>query len=230
MSFEGRESIHEQGSAEWLSDRMGCITGSIVGEIMPGVRGGAPQSRKKLLYKKAVEYMAEVDESQPINRKYAEWGHEWESEACMEVEQFLKENSYEDIKFREVGLVRSDFNNLVASSLDRIDLTGNYALEVKCPYYMSSHLKHINEKPVINCKTSGIEKNYYWQPRHHMLCTGAEWCIWGSYHPYFEPQKLYIEIIKRDEEEMELLKNTCNEFIEDMKEICKNIYKKDLIK
>lgn len=220
-----REIENEQGSDEWLDDRMGCMTGSIVGEIMPGKCGGVPATRKKLLYKKAVEYLAGVDESQPIKRIYADWGHEWEAEACQAVEDYFTDNDEltEEVKFREVGLIKSEFSDLVASSLDRIDLTGKYALEVKAPYYMSSHIKHMTEKPIINLASSGMEKNYYWQPRHHMLVTGAEWCIWASYHPHFKPQKLYIEIIKRDEEEMKQLKEACESFVNDMKELCREI-------
>lgn len=227
MDFGDRESKHPQGSDEWLVDRYGCLSGSTVGEIMPGKRGGVPSTRKKMLYKKTIEHVASVDESQPIPKRYADWGHEWEAEACRAVEDYLNTNGEltDKVKFREVNLIKSDFNDLVASSLDRIDITHKYALEVKCPFYMSSHIKHITEKPALNCASSGMEKNYYWQPRQHMLVTGAEWCIWASYHPHFTPRPLYIEIIQRDEEEMKQLKEACESFIVDMKKMCKEVIK-----
>ncbi len=223
MSWTDRESDFEQGTDEWLKDRMGKLTGSIVGEIMPGARGGKPVSRKKLLYKKAIEYMAGVDESKPIPKLYADWGHEYEAEACQAIQDELNGSMVEDLEFQEVNLITSEFSPLVASSLDRFDINGKYAVEVKCPFYMSSHIKHMKENPVINCRSDA--KNYYWQVRHHMLCTGAEWCIWGSYHPHFEPKKLHIEIIKRDEDEMELLKTECLSFVDDMRSLCKDIMK-----
>lgn len=223
MSVFDREIKTIQGSPEWHKSRMGRLTGSIVGEIMPGVRGGSPASRKKLLYKKSIEYLSGVDESTPIPQKYADWGHEHEAEACDALEVHCKEEISKDIEFAEVGLIKSDFNDLVASSLDRISTCGKFAIEVKCPFFMSSHIKHMLEKPVVKLTSDSQSKTYYWQIRHHMLITGATHGIWATYHPHFLPCKLHVEVIERDEEEMEKLKYNCLAFVEDMRAMCKDL-------
>jgi len=213
--WKERELEFEQLSDEWFAARMGKITGSIVGQIMPGVRGGKPTGYKNLLYKKAIEYLAGVDESDPIPERYANWGHEYEPEALEAVNDLKKWD------FKKVGLINSDFNNLVASSPDA--MSRGTALEIKCPFYMYSHIKMIDQEPAINLKSDTQSKSYYWQIRHHMLVTGAEWAVFASYHPNFKPKKLHITVIQRDEEEMQKMKDVCNSFIEDMREICRKI-------
>ena len=228
MTWRDREIVAAQLSDEWFQARFGCITGSVVGEIMPGTRGGQPLGRQKLIYRKAVEYMASVDESQPIPAKYANWGHEHEGEAI----QALSEAT--GFEFIETGLIKSDFNDLVATSPDSMSvcqLIGHFtvdkAVEVKCPYYMNQHIKFMLERPGINLKSSQQEKVYYWQARHHMLVTGAEECIWATYHPYFKPKPLHYEIVERDENEMKLMKEICEEFVDDMKQVCREILSKE---
>lgn len=220
MSWRDREIVAAQLSDEWFEARFGCITGSVVGEIMPGTRGGKPTGRQKLVYRKAVEYMASVDESQPIPARYANWGHENEGPA---MQAMSEASGYE---FIQTGLIKSDFNDLVATSPDGMSVCHKPA-EVKAPYYMNQHIKFMLERPVINLKSSQQEKVYYWQVRHHMLVTGAEECIWATYHPYFEPKKLHYEIVERDENEMKLMKEVCEEFIHDMKEVCKKVLSKE---
>ena len=220
MTWRDREIVAAQLSDEWFLARYGCITGSIVGEIMPGTRGGKPLGRQKLIYRKAVEYMASVDESQPIPAKYANWGHEHEGEAI----QALSDAT--GFEFIETGLIKSDFNDLVATSPDSMSVCDK-AAEVKCPYYMNQHIKFMLERPVINLKSSQQEKIYYWQVRHHMLVTGAEACIWATYHPYFEPKPLHYEIVERDDNEMKLMKEICEEFVDDMKQVCREILSKE---
>ena len=221
-----RELNFAQGSDAWLESRLGCLTGSIVGEIMPGSRGSVPATRKKLLYKKACEYLFGIDKSRPIPRMYADWGHDHEAEACEAVENYLHYISDEitdDVQFREVGLIKSDFDDLVASSLDRLSECGKYALEVKCPYDPANHLQHIIERPAVVMSSS--YKNYYWQPRHHMLCTGAVACIWATYSPEAKTKPLHVEIIESDEDEMKLLRENCLSFVNDMKAIVKEVLK-----
>ena len=87
MTWQNREIKAEQLSDEWFEARMGCLTGSIVGDIMPNTRGGYSKAREMLLYKKAVEFMANKDESDPIPKRYSDWGHEYEDEAIRAVSE-----------------------------------------------------------------------------------------------------------------------------------------------
>lgn len=217
MMWTDREVKAEQLSDEWFKSRYGCLTASIVGDIMPGARGGVPKTRETLLYKKTVEYLASVDESEPIPKKFENWGHEFEEEALQQIE------SVRDIHLIKPGLVKSEFSHLVGASCDGITADGRLTAEVKCPYYMHSHIKMIEKNPVINLSSDSTYKRYYWQPRMQMLCTGAEWAAWCSYHPLFEPKKAFVVMIQRDEDEMDLLKKHCLDFVKDMKELSKKI-------
>lgn len=218
MSWYEREVKAEQLSDEWFEARMGCLTGSIVGDIMPNTRGGYSKAREMLLYRKAVEFMANKDESDPIPKRYSDWGHEYEDEAIRAVSEEA------GIPFLSAGLIKSEFSDLVGSSVDSLTENGRVVAEVKCPYYMYSHLKHIHNTPASKLHSDSGYKKYYWQVRHHLLCVGAEEAIWASYYPFFEPKPLFTDIIIADKNELNLLKDECMKFVKDMKLICKRIY------
>ena len=220
MSWKNREVKFAQLEPEWFQARMGCLTGSIVGDIMKGARGGYAKARETLLYKKAIEYMSGVDESEPIPQKFADWGHDHEPDAidCINVDK--------GVDLKSVGLIKSDFNNLVASSVDGITEDGSLVAEAKCPFYMHSHIKQIYHKPAIKLYSDAMYKKYYWQVRHHMLCTGAKTCAWISYNPNFEPKPAYIEYVDADEKELGLLKDECMKFVTELKLLCTEILNK----
>lgn len=218
--WRDREIKFEQGSEEWLESRLAKLTGSIVGQIMPGKRGKKPDW-SKLKYTKAVQLMAGVDESKPINEFNADWGHKWEPYAC---EEYSKGTGIELI---ETGLITSDFNEYVATSPDRIAADDSIVLEVKCPTTMEKHLQYIDKSPVLEISSVAIEKNYYWQVRHHMLCTGIKICDWASYHHGFEPMRISVDRIEWDDKEMDMMQEYCNDFIKEMKLFAKKILKKE---
>lgn len=216
--WKDRESQFPQGSEEWLVDRLAKLTSSIVGAIMPGKTGKKPDW-SKLKYTKAVQLMAGVDESKPIPRANADWGHEWEPFAC---EAYTEEKGTELI---ESGLITSSFNEYVATSPDRIAADNSIVLEVKCPMTMEKHLQYIDKSPVLNLSSVALEKNYYWQVRHHMLCTDIRVCDWASFHHGFKPKVISIDRVEWDDKEMDMMKDYCNQFIKEMKLFAKEILK-----
>lgn len=214
-----RELKAEQLSDEWFEARLGALTGSIVGDIMPGKSGKLP-NWDKMIYKKSVEFMAGVDESKPIPQANADWGHEWEP--------FARE-SYEDIqniKMVEPGLIRSEFSDLVASSPDGMTELGFITLEIKCPMTMAKHLEYMHKSPALEISSVALEKRYYWQCRHHMLCTGATSCDFVTYHHGFKPKTTHIETVNRDQDEMDMMQDYCETFIKQMKIFTKEILSK----
>ncbi len=211
-----RELQAEQLSDEWFAARLAALTGSIVGDIMPGKSGKLPDW-SKMIYKKAVEYMAGADESKPIPQANADWGHHWEPFAT---------ESYEKITHSEIivpGLIRSEFSDLVASSPDGITELGFITLEVKCPMTMATHLSYIDKSPAEEIFSTQMEKRYYWQVRHHMLCTGATACDFVSYHHGFKPKTTHIVTVTRDQDEMDMMQDYCERFIKQMKTFSKKI-------
>ena len=217
--WKSREIKFEQGSPEWLESRLAKITGSIVGAIMPGKTGKKPDW-SKLKYTKAVQLMAEVDESKPIPPANADWGHYWEPFAC---EAYTEGTGVEVI---ETGLITSEFNEYVATSPDRIAANDSFVLEVKCPMTMEKHLQYIDKSPVLEISSVALEKNYYWQVRHHMLCTGIKICDWASFHHGFKPKVISVNRIEWDDKEMDMMQEYCNDFIKEMKLFSKSILTK----
>jgi len=216
--WQNREIQFEQGSPEWLESRLAKLTGSIVGLIMPGKTGKKPDW-SKLKYTKAVQEMAGVDESKPIRQENADWGHHWEPVACDEYTIQRK------VDLVESGLIVSSFNDYVATSPDRIAADDSLVLEVKCPMTMEKHLQYIDKSPVLNISSVAIEKSYYWQVRHHMLCTGIKVCDWASYHHQFKPKVISIDRVEWDDKEMTMMQEYCNDFIKEMKLFAKSILK-----
>jgi len=214
--WKNREIKFEQGSDEWLESRLAKLTGSIVGAIMPGKTGKKPDW-SKLKYTKAVQEMAGVDESKPIPPANADWGHYWEPFAC---EAYTEKTGTELI---ESGLITSSFNEYVATSPDRIAADDSLVLEVKCPMTMEKHLQYIDKSPVLNLSSVALEKNYYWQVRHHMLCTGIKVCDWASFHHGFKPKVISIDRVEWDNKEMDMMQEYCNDFIKEMKLFAKQI-------
>ena len=217
--WKDREIKHPQGSDEWLESRLAKLTGSVVGQIMPGKTGKKPDW-SKLKYQKAVELMANVDESEPISQYNADWGIEWEPFAC---EEYEKETG---VKLIETGLIVSEFNDCVATSPDRIAADNSIVLEVKCPTTMKKHLQYIDKSPVLELLSVAIEKSYYWQVRHHMLCTGIEACDWATYHHAFEPKVISINRVEWDDKEMAMMQEYCNDFIKEVKLLAKQTLSK----
>lgn len=218
--WKNRELEADQLSDEWFAARLGALTGSIVGDIMPGKSGKLP-SWDKMMYKKAVEYMAGVDESKPIPEANADWGKFWEPYARSSY------NEQKGIEMEEPGLIRSDFNDLVATSPDGITELGFIVLEIKCPMTMAKHLEYMHKSPALNLSSVALEKRYYWQCRHHMLCTGATSCDFVTYHDSFEPKTTHIVTVERDQAEMDIMQEYCNDFIKEMKLFAKNILSKE---
>ncbi len=217
--WKTREVQAEQLSPEWFEARLAALTSSVVGKIMPGKRGKLPDN-SEMMYKKAVEFMAQVDESKPIPAANAEWGHFWESYAA---DAYEKETGLELI---ETGLIKSEFSSLVAASPDRITANNNRVIEIKCPMTMHKHVSYIMKSPVSDIWSTSTEKCYYWQARHHMLCTGIKRCDWVSYHDQFEPRPIFIDTVEWDDVEMATMQEVCENFIRDMKQLCKQVIKK----
>jgi putative phage-type endonuclease len=212
--WKTRELKFPQLSIEWKKARHGVLTGSIVGKIMPSKTGKLPDV-SEMLCKKAAEHMAQKDESKPIPKANSEWGHEWEPFAA---------NAYADetgLELYEPSLIQSDFEELVASSPDRITENGRRVIEIKCPMTMAKHLSYIEKSPATNMWSTSAEKCYYWQVRHHMLCTRIKRCDWVSYNNEFAPHPIFIDTVEWDEVEMATMQEVCENFVKKMKQLCK---------
>lgn len=127
----------------------------------------------------------------------------------------------------EVGFVPYDkYPNLAGASPDGLIREEKGGCELKCPYTLDKHLQHLLYETPEELKEN--EEEYYWQCYMAMLVTGCEFWDFVSFNPYISKSKqLKVLRIKRDEDEINLLKERIDLAVEYFKEQFRKI---DVIK
>lgn len=218
----------EQRSIEWFRERLGKITGSMVGQLMKKGRGNSPfsQTAMKYIYQIAAErtmnselvrndeqfaaYLEQVD----VTTKAMRWGTEQE----MFARNLLSEVTMEYIE--EVGSVSHPSIPHFASSPDGVikDEDGKIrcCVEIKCPN-QNTFMMYVNE--VHSAKELlDVNSDYYYQCMAHMMCTGAKNCIFMVYNPYQQIPYHTVEISEDKEafEEVAAAIEKANKLITDI--------------
>ena len=188
-----------QGSAEWLTARLGKITASQSQSLM------AARGLGKAAETYALELMAEIITEEP---KYVpvtwqmEHGHEYEP-----VAREIYELNY-NTQVKQVGGIQYD--DMLWYSPD--GLVGDDGLiEIKCPQPLQ-HLRILTH--------DGLMDEYNHQIQFGMLSSGRAWCDWISYQPNFPDDKSFKVIrVNRDEDYIRLLDERVQEFRELMRKL-----------
>jgi len=175
----------EQGSEDWILQRLGHITGSRFGDVIALDKTGKRflKSRETTIIEVTLELL--TGQPGPLwTSKATAWGKHHEPYARMAYEAHTGEMC------NSVGFVKHPKYLQIGCSPD--GLMNNKGWEAKCPYTTAVHL---------NTLLNGIP------PEHMAQVQGGMWCCeldeWDfvSYHPQFpKPMQLYIETIKRDQE------------------------------
>lgn len=179
----------EQRSEEWFKLRLGCVTGSVVDEVMAKPKRGQQESqtRKKLKARLACELMT----GKVLESSYQSWdmqrGIQLEPQARIEYE--LKT----DAELESVGFVIHPKIARFGASPDAY-VGKDGILELKCPN-QATHLDYV---------LSGIvPSEYRKQLLAELACTGRKWVDFVSYHPDMpEHLQLFIIRMKRDDVEI----------------------------
>jgi hypothetical protein len=190
----------EHGSDAWHRARSGKFTPSELYRLMT-----EPKSRTELLSEGAKTYVKEkIAETLTIdvsNEKMfhgnnaTEWGNSYEGEA---IEVFSDMLGKEIVN---VGFINYDDN--FGGTPDGISHDKLFGIEVKCPYNSSIHLDNLLLDSMAFKKE---RKEYYWQIQGYSLITGIENWYFVSYDPRQIDYKMKILPIKRNEEDIELIK------------------------
>jgi len=154
----------EQGSYQWIENRLGKCTASRVYDIMPGKRGAYRASRKAYM----LELLAERITGRELDNyvsKAMEWGIAQEGEA-RSVYEALSGNLVTEVGFIEHPTIEG-----LGGSADGL-IGDNGSIEIKNPN-TTTHLELI--------ATGDINSKYMYQMQTVMMCCNREYCDYIDY-------------------------------------------------
>lgn len=200
-----QQADHRQHTLQWYRARLGHITGSSAGKIIPkgrtkdavftqtGITYLMQIAAERMIPQQIVEddeifqcYLDEVN----VTSKAMRIGNEREDEA----RQLYEDTTGNTVV--EVGSTQHPDIATFASSPDGLTDDGG-CVEIKCPtppVYVEYATKITDAESL-----KAVRPEYYWQCISHMACTGAQWCDFIAYCPY-NAYPLHIVRIDRDED------------------------------
>lgn len=190
----------EHGSEDWHRARSGKFTPSELYRLMtePKVKTEKLSEGAKTYVKEKIAEILTVDisnEKMFYGNNATEWGNSFEGEA---IELFSDMLNKEIIN---VGFLNYDDN--FGGTPDGISHDNLFGIEVKCPYNPSIHLDNLLLDSLAFKKE---RKEYYWQIQGYSLITGIEDWYFVSYDPRQIDYKLKILPIKRNEDDIRIIK------------------------
>jgi len=201
----------EQGTKEWLAQRLGVITASKAHNVIKKGRGGKGYSAARNTY--MMQLVAEVCTagSPEISGAPLRWGNDNEP---------LARDAYEAINFdivEESGLIYKDESKRFGASPDGL-VGDDGGIEIKCPFTTVVHLDTI-----IN---DTIKPEYLTQMHFIMWVTGRYWMDFCSYDPRMigeSSKRIHVIRIERDEDVMHEFETEMPKFIIEMDMILENL-------
>ena len=195
-----QNKVIAHGSEEWKAVRSGKFTPSELYRLMT-----EPRTKTDVLSQGAITYVKEKIaelmisdtgfEKQFQGNAATEWGTSYEEEA---LELF---SEYTDSDIIQPGFL--NYNEDFGGTPDGISKDNNFGIEIKCPYNPTIHLDNF----LLNDMDFKKErKEYYWQIQGYSLITGIKDWYFISYDPRNVDYKLKYILIKRNEEDIELIK------------------------
>jgi hypothetical protein len=197
---QNEKKVISHGSDEWKAVRSGKFTPSELYRLMT-----EPRTKSDLLSAGAVTYVKEKvaelltfdleNEKQFTGNAATEWGNSYEEEA---IEVF---SDLVDAEIIQPGFL--NFSEHFGGTPDGVSKDGNFGIEVKCPFNSTIHLDNV----LLNEMDFKKErKEYYWQIQGYSLITGIKDWYFVSYDPRNYQYKLKYLLIKRNEEDINLIK------------------------
>jgi len=179
---QGKEA-GEQGSVEWLMERVGMITASRFKDVMDFTKAGKPGAKRtaylwEIVYERLTGKPAYHAVSYAMERGtqlegMARMAYESRTGAMVEQTGFHKHSAFPFVGGSPDGLIDEDGG-----------------CEFKCPINPQTHL---------NCWIEGMPDDHIPQVQGLMWIHGRNWWDFGSYNPDIEaPHDLYVERIMLD--------------------------------
>lgn len=206
-------SAHEQGSEDWLNDRLGRATGSRAGDILAKgkTKGSEAVTRRNYRFQLALERITRKQQGQVFVNEHMARGTELEP---------LARQSYELHSgniVKEAGFCYPDDTDYYGCSVDGfVDDDG--LIEIKCPS-APIHYGYL--------ESGVVPSNYKGQILHNLLTTGRTWADFISYSPDF-PEKMQLFIVRYHLDANELMeyKEELDQFLVEVEDLTNDILRK----
>ena len=185
-----------QGSLEWLSERAGKVTASMVSAVL-----AKPETAGYRDYQ--AQLVAEILTGKPQGSDYTNAAMQFGTEM-----EPLARSAYEaetGFSVDEVGFCQHPTIERAGASPD--GLVGNSGLvEIKCPK-VATHLAYL----IAGVVPATYKNQMMWQ----MACSGRDWCDFASFRPDLpEHLQLFIVRFKRDPERIKELETATVAFLD----------------
>jgi putative phage-type endonuclease len=197
-----------QGTPEWLAERLGCVTASRISNVLSkGKGGGESLTRKKYLYQIIAERLSN-EPQESYKSASMQWGTETEPLAKLAYES-------ETCNFvTDVGFIKHPTIEWTGASPDGL-VNDDGLIEIKCPN-TSTHIETLLNET--------IDNSYIYQMQWQMECSGRQWCDFVSYDPRVgEKNSLKIIRVNRDVELIETIKKSLIDFLGEVDAIIKKL-------
>ena len=196
----------EQGSSEWLKQRLGKITGSRIGDLMTSGKKGEMFGKTALSYIYEVcaerdllqkyiddDYLFDIYQQQvSINNKFIEFGHDNEDFAT-ERYQLVTECTLEECESIQHPTI-SHFS----ASPDRIAIKDGLRkvveIKVPLPKTFMEYMAEVKDNETLK----SVNPKYYYQTMAEMACTGLDKADFVVFCPFLK-HNIHIVEITRDE-------------------------------
>jgi hypothetical protein len=187
--------MNQQGSAEWIQERLGRFTASEIHKLIPSGKGGNVFSETGKTY--ILEKLVELETGFPASDIYGpalDWGTEHEPMA-REWYTKLTGNVAQEAYFEPYGTHAGGSPDGLVGELGII--------EIKCPFRTVNHFKYRMAR-----KADDLPAEYFWQIQMNLLCTGRSWCDFVSFDPRVRTRELGLFVLRVEagKAEQELLK------------------------
>jgi putative phage-type endonuclease len=193
----------EQGSAEWLTLRLGKVTASKMSDLLSKGRGSAPSKTSETYM---MELIAEklTGQSKPFFENDAmRWGTEKEPQAR---ETYSVSNDF--VAIEEVAFI--EHNEFIGISPDGL-IGDNGLLEIKCPNTTTQLKRALSDD---------YSADYKAQIQCQLWVTEREWCDFVSFDPRLDCAAGYLQQrVMRDEEYIKDMQIKSYLFVDKMNEL-----------
>lgn len=202
----------EQGTAEWLQMRVGCVSASRVADVLAKLKTKDAEAKTRQDYKSAL--VCERLTGRPSDNYVSpamEWGIENEclAKAAYEVE------TGNDVE--PAGLAMHESIKWLVASPDGL-VAHDGLIECKCP----------NTTTHINYILSGVvPAEYQAQMLCQMACTGRQWCDFVSYDPRLPKRlQLFVRRFPRDDQRIAEMEAEVVKFLAEVEELMASLESK----
>lgn len=190
----------EQGSAQWLHERVGRITASRIGEAMSKYKAleprkdGQPRKNDRSAQETAERRVYRIDlvaerltrrTTENFNTPEMQWGRDYEDDARLAYEL------HAGVMVERVGFILHPNIDFIGASPDGL-VSQDGGIEIKCPK-TATHVRWMQEGVVPEEHIPQIDCN--------LLCSGRQWWDFVSYDPRLEDEGLDIFVVRRFRDE-----------------------------